>query len=117
MNNRVRVEVGNSKYVISTQEDEAYVLSLAKELDSGVRQLMEGNDRVTLNDALVLCALNYIDMYHKSERSTDHMRSQLTEYLEDASRARVELDEVKRELAALKEKNDSFRYNYNESQR
>lgn len=83
--NRVRIEVYGSRYVISTPEDESYVRGLAKSLDEQLRSLLENNSGLTLNDALVLCAINFEDAYKKSEASADHMRGQLTDYLEDAA--------------------------------
>ena len=102
MVNKVRIEIAGSRYVIATPEGEERVLSLGREIDAQVRQLMDGNDRVSLNDALVLCCLNYANAYKKSEESADNMRTQLTDYLEDATLARIELDETKRENERLK---------------
>ncbi len=99
MVNKVRIEIAGSRYVIATPEGEERVLSLGREIDAQVRQLMDGNDRVSLNDALVLCCLNYANAYKKSEESADNMRTQLTDYLEEA---RIELDETKRENERLK---------------
>ena len=103
MVNKVRIEIAGSRYVIATPEGEERVLSLGREIDAQVRQLMDGNDRVSLNDALVLCCLNYANAYKKSEESADNMRTQLTDYLEDATLARIELDETKRENERLKQ--------------
>lgn len=104
MVNRVKIEINGSKYVIATPEDEQKVLEIARELDSQVRQLLDSSDRMGLNDALVLCALNYADAYRKSEESSDNMRAQLTDYLEDATQARNELEEAKREITRLKKR-------------
>ena len=65
MVNKVRIEIAGSRYVIATPEGEERVLSLGREIDAQVRQLMDGNDRVSLNDALVLCCLNYANAYKK----------------------------------------------------
>ena len=102
MVNKVKIEIAGSRYVIATPEEEEKVLALGREIDSQVRQLMDGNDRVSLNDALVLCCLNYASAYKKSEESAGNMRTQLTDYLEDATLARIELDETKRENDRLK---------------
>ena len=93
MVNKVRIEIAGSRYVIATPEGEERVLSLGREIDAQVRQLMDGNDRVSLN---------YANAYKKSEESADNMRTQLTDYLEDATLARIELDETKRENERLK---------------
>ena len=102
MVNKVKIEIAGSRYVIATPEEEEKVLALGREIDSQERQLMDGNDRVSLTDALVRCCLNYANAYKKSEESADNMRTQLTDYLEDATLARIELDETKRENDRLK---------------
>jgi cell division protein ZapA len=56
--------------------------------------------------ALVLCAINSADQQKKSENSADHLRGQLSEYLEDAARARMELEEARRELDRLRRQSD-----------
>ncbi len=102
--NKVKVEVGGASYVIATQESEDYVLSLGVELDEMISGIREKNESISNMEALVLCCFNYMDAYRKSEESSDNMRSQVTEYLEDAARARIELDEAKREIERLKNK-------------
>ena len=47
------------------------------------------------------------DCYQKSERSADHMRAQLSDYLEDAAKARIELDDAKREIEKLRQRMDA----------
>ena len=72
--NRVKVDILGSTYYITTTEPEEY------------------------NNALIITCLNLLDSCRKGEEAADHLRGQLTDYLEDAARARIELDEVKREL-------------------
>ena len=48
------------------------------------------------------CAASIMPMPKKSEEGADNMRTQLTDYLEDATLARIELDETKRENERLK---------------
>ena len=50
---------------------------------------MDSDRRLSPNAALILCAMGYADSLHKSEESADHLRSQLSEYLEEATRARA----------------------------
>lgn len=102
MINRVRVEVYGSRYTIATPETEGYVQDLADTLNEQIKNLLDGNPKLSFNDALVLCSINYIDAFKKSEQAADHMRGQLTDYLEDAARARIELDEARREMDKLK---------------
>ena len=106
MTNRVRIEILGAEYTIATPEEEEYVRRLAREIDAQVSQLLDNDSKLSPNAALILCALGYADSFYKSERSADHMRSQLSEYLEDAARARIELDDAKRELEKMRRQID-----------
>ena len=99
---KIKINMGGKSYVITTLEDSDYVNSLAKEIDKNIKDLMDKKESITLNDALVLSVLSYADAYKKGETNMDNMRTQLSSYLEDAARARVEADEAKREASALK---------------
>ncbi|RLL07679.1 cell division protein ZapA [Anaerotruncus massiliensis (ex Liu et al. 2021)] len=104
--NRVRITINGVHYTISTSEPEEYVLGLAQELDEQIKGILEKNPSISFNDVMVLCAINYIDAYKRSEENADRMRTQISEYLEDAAKARIELDEVKRENAHLRRQLD-----------
>jgi cell division protein ZapA (FtsZ GTPase activity inhibitor) len=100
---RVQIEVCGAKYNIASSEPEEYVKDLGRQLNAQVSEMLIANTSMSVNEALVLCLLGYMDAYKKSESNTDHMRSQLTEYLEDAARYRIEADEAKREISLLKQ--------------
>lgn len=100
--NKVRIEIYGAKYVISTTEDPRYVRELAVEIEEKVKNFMETNPSAARADAYMIILLGYVDLYKKSEENTDNIRSQLTQYLEDAARARIEADEYKREIEKLK---------------
>lgn len=91
-----------AEYTLSTPEDEEYVQSLAAELNEQMKMMMDQSPKMSLTDALMLCCMNYADGFRKSERAADHMRAQLSDYLEDAAKARGELDSAKRELERLR---------------
>ena len=104
--NRVVVMINGVRYPIRTVEDPRYVTGLAGEMDASVYNLMsQGN--LSLNEALVLIGLEYLDAYRKADRNLDNMRSQLAEYMEDAANARQELATAKRELERHKNKKSS----------
>lgn len=100
--NRVKITINGVHYFIATTEPEDYVLGLAQELDEQIKAVLEKNPTISFNDVMVLCAMNYVDAYKRSEENADRMRTQISEYLEDAAKARIELDEVKRENAHLR---------------
>jgi cell division protein ZapA (FtsZ GTPase activity inhibitor) len=107
--NRIKIEVLGSTYTIATPEEEEYVLALAKDLDGQLRQLLAHNPKMSPVMGLILCAINSADLQKKSEGSADHLRRQLTEYLEDVARTRIELDDARRELDRLKRQLDILR--------
>ena len=48
MVNKVRIEIAGSRYVIATPEGEERVLSLGREIDAQVRQLMDKRKLLSL---------------------------------------------------------------------
>ena len=110
--NKVKIEVAGAGYTIATTEQEGYVRDLAKEMSDDIDSLMVRNPSLSMNDALVLCAIAYLSEYKKESANSDHIRSQLKEYLGDTARARMEVDEanrradrLERELNELKKRN------------
>lgn len=99
---KVIVQVGGIRYPVSTTEDKAYVESLGSEIDKMVQMILD-HSRVSVNEALLLCCLQYLDAYRKTEESADHLRGQVAEYLDEAAKARAELAAAREEIAELEE--------------
>ena len=78
--NRIKVKLYGSEYTVVTEESSA---------------------SMSVMSAALLCSLNYLDESRKAAESSDHLRTQITEYLEEARRARLEADEAKRQILAL----------------
>lgn len=102
MDNRVRIEILGSIYTVFTSESEEYTKSLAREIDEQANRLVTANPKLSQNDALVLVALAYADYARKCEDNADNLRTQVSDYLDEATSTRIELDNTKRELASLK---------------
>ena len=109
MVNKVRVNIAGTPYAIATTDPEKYILSLAKKLDEDITKLLDDN-------AAVFCAMDYLDEYRKSTGSAENMRSQIQDYIADATRAKLAEDKVKaenevlrREAAALREQLEKMR--------
>lgn len=100
--NKLTIQIRGIKYPISTKEDPAYVVGLAHKLDEMVSELTAGG--ISLNEALVLAAISYLDAAEKAERTSDNLRSQISEYLDDAAKSRLEATDAKRELGKLERK-------------
>lgn len=102
--NKITITVNGTKYPITTPEEPSYVAGLAHKLDEAVHGLMSGARGLSLNEALVLVCMSYLDAYEKSEKLADSLRGQIAEYLEDAAKARLEAGEARRELQRLERK-------------
>ncbi len=107
--NKVRIEVYGVKFVINSDEEPNYVKGIAKEIDAAIRDFMTGHPRSSLTDAYLISLLDYVDRLKKSERNADHLRSQLSEYLEEAARANIQADEYQREIDKLKREINQLR--------
>ncbi len=94
---RVKVTVLGKEYIVASDESDAYVVSLAEELELNVKELMANSNGLSMASALVLSCLNYMDALNKSLENAEHLRSQIKDYLEDAAKARIEADELRRE--------------------
>lgn len=109
---KVKIDIAGSSYTLSTTEPEGHVHDLAKELSGDIGELMDRNSALSLNDALVLCAISYLDEYKKEHDNADHIRSQLKEYLGDTAKARMEADEASRRAEKLQKELDILRHQY-----
>ncbi len=106
---KIKLTIANDTYNISTDDNLEYVAELGAELDKKISALMSSNSRISVTQAAIVTALEYADAAKKSEITSENLRNQIQEYLEDAARARTdveiskrELERVNKELAALK---------------
>ncbi len=99
---KVRLDICGGDYVVSTNDDEAYLLELATKLDADMREIMTASPSASVTTAAVLTALSYLDEYQKGQTTAENMRAQIKDYLEDAARSKMELEDVKRELNRTK---------------
>lgn len=100
MSNRITVTVDGREYHIIAAEDEAYVQKVAAYVDEQVRAVIEGS-RVSSLDGVTLAALNLADRYYKEQATSENLRRQLKEYLEEGAKQKLEISELKREIFKL----------------
>lgn len=100
--NKVKLEIGGATYIISSTDPEQYVLTLAERLDKDMNTFMASSPTASITTAAVLTALNYLDELDKSTSGADNMRSQIRDYLEDASKAKLAAEEARREVERLR---------------
>jgi cell division protein ZapA len=100
MSNRVTVTIGTQSYTLVAKEDPAYIQQIASHVNQELAEVM-GSGHLSMADAATLTALNIADKYFKEREAADNLRRQLKEYLDDASRLKMELSDAKREIFRL----------------
>ena len=112
---RVRVDIMGRGFNLVSGENTEYILSVAKEVDTKMRELKDENPKLTYDTAAVLTSLNLCDefMRLKYEMENDEkfeeinkednkIRSQLVQYSKELSRATGTIKKLERELEKLK---------------
>ncbi len=101
-NNKVRIQVAGASYTISTPEEKEYVEGLAQRLDKQLAALLENSPALSINDALILCSLQFLDNEQKANRSADRMRQQFSGYMDEIKQIQDNADSVKKENEQLR---------------
>ena len=103
MENRITVSICGTEYTLMAEESPAYMQKVAAMVDTKMSEIMAGG-RINRMDAAVLAAMNIADEMLKQQGGTENLRAQLKGYLDDISRLRVEINEVRRENAKLRDR-------------
>ena len=103
MANRITVSIYGDDYTLMAEESPSYMQKVAAMVDAEMGEIM-ASGRVGRLDAAVLAAANLADQLLKQQASTENLRSQLKDYLDDANKAKAELSECRRELFKLQQK-------------
>lgn len=104
--NRIKIVLSGKEYTIQTEESSSYVKQLAEALDAKIDDYMSQNDSISVTSACMLVALGLMDDSIKAASDKENLRKQVIDYLEEATKARTEIMEMKKELEALKQKNE-----------
>ena len=103
--NRIKIILAGKEYTIQTEESGSYAKQLAESLNKKIEEFMQANESVSMTSASMLVALGLMDDCIKASSDKDNLRKQVIDYLEEATRSRTEITELKKELDALREKN------------
>ncbi len=99
MKNKVVVTIAGQDYTMVAVEDEAYVRKCAALVDEQMSEIM--GSRLSQTAAAVLTAMNVADRYYKEHETSENLRRQLKESMEEAGKLKGELSEAKREIFKL----------------
>lgn len=101
--NRVTVTIAEREFTLLTDGEAEATRKVAEYVDGKLSELL-GGGKLSLMDACVLGAMNITEEYFKELESSENLRRQLKEYLEESTKLKLELSEAKREIFALKGK-------------
>ncbi len=99
---RVKLHIGGIDYYINTDENLEYTVALGEKIDKRMTEILRSNSLITVNQAAVLTSLELADELEKANVSADNFRTQISEYLLEATQAKNERDYYKRELERYK---------------
>ena len=102
MENRITVSICGTEYTLMAEESPAYMQKVAAMVDTKMSEIMAGG-RINRMDAAVLAAMNIADEMLKQQGGTENLRAQLKGYLDEASKAKAEVSELKREVFRLQQ--------------
>ena len=105
MKHRETVTIAGKEYTLIAEEDAGYTQKVAAHVDAQLKQILD-SAKVSVTDAAVLAALNVADEYFKEVEASENLRRQLKEYLEEATKMKLELSEAKREIFKLQNQNN-----------
>lgn len=100
MSNRVTVTIGVQSYTLLAKENPDYVREIAAHVNRELSEVTSGA-HLSMADAAILTAVNISDKYYRERAAADNLRRQLKDYLDEGSRVKKELAELKRELFRL----------------
>lgn len=101
--NKVTITINNREYTLMSEDNEQHLNTVAEYIDKKIAEIvMASGGKLTLQDVSVLAAINVADDYLKSEETADNLRSQIKQYIDDASSASFENNRLKAEISRLK---------------
>lgn len=99
--NRIQLDIAGLTMIISSDEDETYIKEIAKEMDTDINSVLADNPTVSVTNAGLLCALDYLDNYKKATRNANSLRSQIKDYMAEAANAKTMFDDERRRSTQL----------------
>ncbi|WOC32337.1 MULTISPECIES: cell division protein ZapA [Caproicibacterium] len=107
--NSIRLTICGTECAVGTDDNEAYVRSIASEVQDCMQNLSRQNETASGAVIAIVAALSFCDDYHKANQTAETLREQIKGYLEDSSQARLEAETAQKEVARLKQEVASLR--------
>ena len=108
MKNVVKVQLAGRSYNLTSTETPDYTIRISRELNKRLDMIMSQSESLSSLDAALLCAMDCLDELTKANRNVENIRSQIKDYVDDASQARLAAEEANKELRVLRAKVDEL---------
>lgn len=99
--NRANVTIAERTFTLLTEGDAAETQKIAEYVDGKLAETLTAG-KLSLIDGCILSAMNITEELFKEQESSENLRRQLKEYLEESTKLKLELSEAKREIFALR---------------
>ncbi|MDD6344873.1 MAG: cell division protein ZapA [Oscillospiraceae bacterium] len=104
MLNEVKVIICGKEYKLKTGEAPNYIYNLARSLESKINAMIESANGISPYSASIMVSLGLMDDINKANEHLDNIREEAKNYVDEAGKARIELEASKKEIEVLKSK-------------
>ena len=107
--NRVELKIYGNTYTILTEDDAEYVEELGELINKEMHAVSNESPTLSQTQCAVLVALDQPDACKKENSEAVNLRDPINDYIEDAARAKLEVDVARREIERLNRELSSLR--------
>ena len=100
MANRVVIKISGEELVLLTDDAPEYVRKVGAYVNDQMRNVVKAA-KVGQTRAAIMAAVNIADELYKTREQDDQLRNQIKHYLEESSRQKGEISDLKREVLRL----------------
>lgn len=104
--NKITITINNRDYTLMSDDTKEHMEKVAEYIDKKISEIVLAcGGGLNLQDISILAAINVADDFFKSEETSDNLRSQIKQYIDEASKANFENNQLKAEISRLKAEN------------
>lgn len=101
--NKITITINNRDYTLVSADTKEHMEMVAEYIDKKIGEItFASGGSLTIQDTSILAAINVADDYFKSEETADNLRSQIKQYIDEASAASFKNSQLETEIARLK---------------
>lgn len=109
--NKVTLTIAKKTYNLKTNEDEQYLLNLAKILNYQIETIKNKQPSIALVDACIFAGLDILSEKDNLQTTCDNLRKQVSDYFNEAKKMEFDLEKAKAEIEKLKNQLDTLNQN------